>query len=199
MIAEKFISIAVDVQKGFCPGGNLAVKNGDKVVEPANRVNAAVKKRGGMVLLSRDWHDENMKQHFEDFPPHCVANTPDAEFHDDLDVSLADCIISKGMDPNSQAFSFLEGIVEGIDEAPEELIRGWHITRAFVSGLALEYCVLAAVLGLRKLGYAVTLVIDATRAVNIAPDADILAIAEMLNAGATIMTTDQAVEFIKAA
>lgn len=83
---KKKALIVVDVQNDFCPGGALAVANGDEVVPPLNKLIAEFLERGEPVFKSRDWHP-SMTKHFADFggawPVHCVQNTTGAEFHSD--------------------------------------------------------------------------------------------------------------------
>ena len=61
--------ILVDPQNDFCPGGSLAVKNGDEVMEPLNRMMAYAKKNNWILTISRDWHPKNTS-HFKTWPPH---------------------------------------------------------------------------------------------------------------------------------
>ena len=75
--------LVVDVQNDFCPGGSLAVTDGDQVVGPLNRLIAFAEENGWEIYFSRDWHPAETK-HFEKWPVHCVQNTRGAEFHPDL-------------------------------------------------------------------------------------------------------------------
>jgi nicotinamidase/pyrazinamidase len=84
---KKEALIVVDVQNDFCPGGTLAVKNGDEVVQPLNRLIEDFLNRGRPVFKTRDWHPARTT-HFAAYggtwPIHCVQNTKGAEFHPDL-------------------------------------------------------------------------------------------------------------------
>ena len=79
--------IIVDVQNDFCPGGALAVRDGDQVVAALNGVSAAFEKAGLPVVATRDWHP-GRTSHFKAYggiwPSHCVQGTHGAEFHPDL-------------------------------------------------------------------------------------------------------------------
>ena len=84
---KKKALIVVDVQNDFCPGGSLAVAQGDQVVAPLNRLITEFLDGGEPVVKTRDWHPAETR-HFADYggawPVHCVQNTPGAEFHADL-------------------------------------------------------------------------------------------------------------------
>ena len=72
--------LVVDVQNDFCPGGSLAVPNGDNVVPVIN----ALMEKFSVVVASKDWHPRKTV-HFQKWPVHCVHNTRGAEFHPHLD------------------------------------------------------------------------------------------------------------------
>ncbi len=44
--------ILVDIQNDFCPGGALAVADGDKIVPVVNEL----QKHFPLVVLTQDWH-----------------------------------------------------------------------------------------------------------------------------------------------
>src|SRR5205823_2672554 len=104
--------LVVDVQNDFCPGGALAVAEGDKVVPPLNAVAARLAAAGRPVFASRDWHPRNTR-HFKEqggpWPAHCVQGTPGAAFHPDLRLPQDAVIISKGTDVADDGYSAFEG------------------------------------------------------------------------------------------
>jgi len=104
--------IVVDVQNDFCPGGSLAVAQGDEVVTPLNKLMKEFLDRGEPVYKTRDWHPEKTK-HFAAFggawPVHCVQNTRGAEFHPDLLDDPRITIISKGFDERADGYSGFDG------------------------------------------------------------------------------------------
>ena len=79
--------LLVDPQNDFCPGGALAVAEGDQVMPVLNAWAAAAEEAGRPVLVSRDWHPARTT-HFQAFggvwPAHCIQYTPGAAFHPDL-------------------------------------------------------------------------------------------------------------------
>ena len=109
---QKKALIVVDVQNDFCPGGSLAVANGDEVVAPLNELMKEFLERGEPVFKTRDWHPATAK-HFAVYggiwPVHCVRNTPGAEFHPELVDDPRITIISKGIDESADGYSGFDG------------------------------------------------------------------------------------------
>jgi nicotinamidase/pyrazinamidase len=102
--------IIVDVQNDFCPGGALAVTDGDQVVEPLN----ALAEQSGFVVATRDWHPDDHGSFVERggvWPVHCVAGTPGAELHPRLDTTTIDVVLDKGQAPDREGYSGLEVVV----------------------------------------------------------------------------------------
>jgi nicotinamidase/pyrazinamidase len=187
-----YVTIGVDIQKDFCPGGTLAVPNGDAVVTPFNTIAAETRARGGKVVFTRDWHPSETT-HFNDWPVHCVQDTNGAAFHPALDVRAEDIIISKGMDAEENAYSGFDGVdAHGItleDIIETELAHHEKIIIQ-IGGLATDYCVKATVLDALQLKarstktVAVIAIANAMKAVNINPNDEHDAIEAMKHAGA---------------
>lgn len=159
--------LIVDLQKDFCPGGSLAVEGGDQVVAPANQLIRAFEERGWPVYFTRDWHPPNhcsFKVNGGPWPPHCVAGTPGAEFHQDLYVPADAPIISKADEPDKEAYSGFEGT------SLERQLKALDIEAVIVAGLTTDYCVKTTALDAHRLGFRVTVAVDAIRAVNVRPD-----------------------------
>lgn len=172
--------IVVDVQNDFCPGGALAVHEGDKVVQPLNRMIEFAVRSQWEIYASRDWHPSKTK-HFEKWPVHCVQNTQGSLFHLNLKLPVnypRFKVISKGLG-DADDYSAFDG---GMKPEAEQL---------YVGGLATDYCVLWTVKKARELGYAVTLLLDACRAVNLKPGDGERAVEEMRNVGARIATCEE--------
>ncbi len=150
--------IIVDVQNDFCPGGALAVADGDAVVPILNRLAAHF----GTVVATQDWHPAAHSSFVAQggpWPPHCIADTPGAEFHPDLDLGALDLVVRKAMLTAQDAYSGFDGT----DLAAQLRARG--VRRVFVGGLALDYCVDATARDARAAGFATAVIGDATRAV----------------------------------
>jgi len=184
--------VVVDVQNDFCPGGSLAVPEGDRVVPVLNRYIARFREFKAPVYASRDWHPPVTK-HFKAYggvwPPHCVQGTKGAEFHPALALPPEAVILSKGMDPDQDAYScFQAQDADGMDFAVS--LGEGGVQRLFVGGLATDYCVRSTVLDALHEGFQVVVLQDAVAAVNVKPGDGERAIEEMRAAGATFATLD---------
>ena len=176
--------IVVDVQNDFCPGGSLAVAQGDEVVAPLNRLIKEFLDRGEPVYKTRDWHPAQTK-HFAVYggtwPVHCVQDTAGAEFHPDLLDDPRITVISKGTDEAADGYSGFDGTNLG------QLLRDEGVEETWVGGLATDYCVKQTVLDAVRQGFEVKALADAMRAVNVKPDDGANAVEEMRQAGAEIV------------
>jgi len=175
--------IVVDVQNDFCPGGTLAVANGDEVVAPLNKLIAEFLERGEPVFKSRDWHPAATK-HFAAYggtwPPHCVQNTKGAEFHPGLLDDIHIRIVSKGLGDTDCYSAF--------DETDLDLqLRRLGIEELWIGGLATDYCVKSTVIDALQKGYKVKALNDAMRAVDVSPGDGARAIEAMREAGADVV------------
>jgi nicotinamidase/pyrazinamidase len=180
--------IVVDVQNDFCPGGTLAVKEGDQVVPVLNRYIDQFTKAGLPIFATRDWHPEKTS-HFitggGPWPPHCIQGSQGAQFHPDLKLPPDTVVVSAGMGSDEDGYSgFLGRDDSGVKLI--DLLRQRGIERIFVGGLATDYCVKHTVLDGLKEGLEVVLLTDSVRGVNLKPGDSASAIEEMLRAGATM-------------
>jgi len=179
--------IVVDVQNDFLPGGALRVPGGDAVVPVLNRYLEAFARKGLPVFATRDWHPENhcsFKEQGGPWPPHCMASTRGAEFAPGLSLPASVLVISKGTDPEKDAYSGFQGT--DLDQS----LKSMNIRRLFVGGLATDYCVLSTVKDAVGNGYEVMLLEDAIRAVDVQPGDGKRAIDEMVGLGAHAITYD---------
>jgi nicotinamidase/pyrazinamidase len=148
--------IIVDVQNDFCPGGALAVGDGDAVVPIIN----ALGPRFGTVVATQDWHPADHRSFAPQggpWPVHCVAGTPGAALHPALDTVTIDLTVRKAMVAEEEAYSGFDGT----DLAQQLRERG--VRRVYVTGLALDYCVDATALDARTAGFDTYVIEDATR------------------------------------
>ena len=174
--------LIVDVQRDFCPGGALAVPDGDAVVPVLNQWIDAARDADAAIFASRDWHPPDHVSFQEQggtWPLHCVAETTGAAFHPDLALPVSATIIDKGTDAEREAYSAFEGT----DLAAQLQAAG--IEQLWVGGLALDYCVRASVLDARRIaGLPVQVILNATRAVEVQPGDGSRALDDMRSAGA---------------
>ena len=156
--------VIVDFQNDFCPGGALAVPQGDEV---ADRLNAlAASGDYDLVVATRDWHPADHGSFAARggiWPEHCVAGTPGAELHPGLDAARVDVIVDKGQDPATEGYSGFDGTNLAA------LLRERGIDRVTVAGLATDYCVRATALDALREGFAVTLDTAASRGIDATP------------------------------
>jgi len=185
---KKKALIVVDVQNDFCPGGSLAVANGDAVVPPLNKLIKEFLEHGEPVFKTRDWNPAQTK-HFEAYggtwPVHCVQETRGAEFHPDLSDDPRVTTISKGIDENAAGYSGFDGTNLA------QLLREEDVEEVWIGGLATDYCVKHTVLDALREGFEVKALADAMRAVNVSPDDGAKAIEEMRKAGAEIVGNEK--------
>lgn len=172
--------IVVDVQNDFCPGGALAVPDGDAVVEPVNRLAS----EASFVVATRDWHPPDHGSFAEQggpWPVHCVAGTPGAELHPGIDRGRLDAVVDKGQAPDLEGYSGFEAT------ELERLLREHDVDAVDVAGLALDYCVKATALDARRAGFAVTVHRGATRPVEVQPGDGERAVDELRAAGVEVV------------
>ena len=171
--------IVVDVQNDFCPGGALAVPNGDEVIEPLNWL----MRQHDLVIATRDWHPGNHSSFAEQggpWPPHCVQDSSGAQLHADLDTSNIDAVVDKGQSVGDEGYSGFDGT------ELERMLRERGVERVHIGGLALDYCVKATALDALRLGFPVTVHLAATRPVEVEEGDGERAVAELRAAGAEI-------------
>ncbi len=185
--------LTIDVQNDFCPGGALGVAGGDDIIPLINEYVGLFQERGLPIIASRDWHPRVTK-HFKEFggiwPVHCVQGSAGAMFRPSLHLPPDTLVFSKGMDPEQDDYSALHARSEAGTPLPEFLTHE-GITHLYICGLATDYCVRQTALeGLRQ-GFAVTVLVDAVRGVDLEPGDSERALAEMQTAGAHLTTLDE--------
>ena len=204
---EKKISdalLVVDVQNDFCPGGALAVPEGDRVVPVINRLSGLFE----VVIHTQDWHpaghhsfasshkDKNpydvVSVDYGDqvlWPDHCVQETDGAAFHPDLDISRSQLILRKGFRKQIDSYSaFFENDQQTVTGLAGYL-RSRKIDTLYVTGLAADFCVKWTVLDAIKEGFHVNVVEDAVRGIDLDGSLE-QAWQEMIGAGARMLSSE---------
>ncbi|HUE28125.1 MAG TPA: nicotinamidase [Solirubrobacteraceae bacterium] len=172
--------IVVDVQNDFCPGGALAVPDGDAVIDPVNLLAEQIP----FVVATRDWHPPDHLSFQEQggpWPVHCVRDTRGAQLHPKLHSSQIDAVVDAGREPEDEGYSGFE------HTELERMLREQGVDTVHVAGLALDYCVKETALDARRAGFDVVLHRGATRAINVDPGDDERAIAELRAAGVEVV------------
>ena len=179
---ENDVLLVVDLQNDFCPGGALAVPHGDEVVPIVNRL----ARRFRHVVLTQDWHPPHHQSFASEhpghrpyetivvaygpqilWPDHCVQGTPGAAFRSDLDIPEAELIVRKGYRREVDSYSAL---FENDHTTPTGLIgylRERALSRIYLAGLAYDYCVRYSAEDARHHGFAVTVIKDASRGIDV--------------------------------
>ena len=192
--------IVIDVQNDFCPGGALAVTEGDRIVPGLNALMAEF----GCVVLTQDWHPADHTSFADNhpgaapfsltqmaygpqvlWPRHCVQGSAGAAFHPDLKTDPAQLVIRKGFRPGIDSYSAFFENDRQTATGLEGYLRNRGIKRLVLAGLATDYCVAYSALDAVRLGFAVTVRMDLSRAINLNGSlAD--AVAQLRAAGVTL-------------
>lgn len=178
--------LVVDVQNDFCPGGALAVPEGDRIIANLNKYIKIFSKNKLPVFASRDWHPVKSK-HFRDFggswPVHCIQNTKGAAFHPKLRLPREAILLYKGMDPEKDSYSCFQAEDQrGMSFL--SILKLFGIKEIYIAGLATDYCVKSSTNDAIKQGFKVRLLMDAIKGVNLEPDDSEKAIKQMVKNGA---------------
>lgn len=156
--------LIIDVQNDFLPGGALAVPKGDAILPVIQKL---VGLPFGLIVTSQDWHPA---QHVSfktatpagDWPLHCIAHTQGAALAADLTLPANTLAVFKGTQSDQDSYSAFGGTdTQGASLAP--LLQRHGMTRVFVCGLALDYCVQASALDARTAGFQTVVITDACR------------------------------------
>lgn len=177
--------LLVDVQNDFCPGGALAIADGDAVVPVLNRWLGAAARAGIPVYASRDWHPlhhPSFTSQGGPWPPHCLQDTAGAAFHPDLALPPDVIKVTKGVRFDQDQYSAFDQT--GLTDE----LGGRGIRRLWVGGLALDVCVAASVLDALESGFSVMLLAQGCRAVRPEQVPDVLD--RLAAAGAVMVDRD---------
>jgi nicotinamidase/pyrazinamidase len=174
--------IIVDVQNDFCPGGALAVPHGDEVVPVVNRL----LEHRWLSVATMDWHPDehcSFESHGGPWPPHCVQHTTGAELHRELAIDCVDLVITKGSNPDQDAYSGFHGTELA------SILRERGVRRVVICGIATDYCVRATAHDALREGFEVLVLEDAIRGVEVQPGDCQRAIEELCQAGARMIVS----------
>jgi nicotinamidase/pyrazinamidase len=174
--------LIVDVQWDFCPGGLLPVPDGDRIIPVINQWTEAALQKEIPVYASRDWHPVHhisFKERGGEWPPHCIQDTDGAQFHPDLYMDRRIMVITKGVRLDKDQNSVFDDTGFNVQLEYDGVRRLW------VTGLALDVCILASVRDGRRLGVEMAIIQEATRPID--AEKGRRALEEMIKAGATVL------------
>jgi nicotinamidase/pyrazinamidase len=180
--ADRDALIVIDVQNDFCPGGALAVPEGDAVVPLINRLSQQFRQ----AVLTQDWHPPGHRSFASShpgrapfsslslpygeqtlWPDHCVQESAGAQFHPGLEVGCAQLILRKGFRAEIDSYS---AFFENDRRTPTGLagyLRERGFERLVLAGLATDYCVAYSAIDAAQLGFSVLVVLEACRAIDL--------------------------------
>ncbi len=165
-MADKALLI-VDMQKDFCPGGALAVKDCSRIIKNINTYIERFKEKNLPIFASRDWHPAE-SSHFEKFggkwPEHCIQNTEGAQFHPDLKLPEGTIIISKGIFEGEDGYSAFDGR-DDKSRLLDAILKNADVKKLYICGVATDYCVKSSAIDAAG-DYEVYLLEDAIEGVN---------------------------------
>ncbi len=195
--ADESVLLVVDVQYDFLPGGALAVPGGDAVISVINRLAGKFRH----AVMTQDWHPAGHKSFASShpgkkpfdtsampygeqtlWPDHCVQGSHGAKFHEGLLIPGAELVIRKGFRAQIDSYSTF---FENDRKTPTGLggyLKERGLTTLFIAGLATDFCVRYSALDARMIGFAVYVVEDACRGIDIAGSVD-QALRDMAEAG----------------
>ena len=186
---DKAALIIVDVQNDFCPGGALATPGGNDIIPALNRHLDEAREREMLVYATRDWHPPvttHFKPYGGEWPPHCVQESPGAQFHPDLKLPADAILISKGDDPAKDGYSAFDGHTRAGTSLLHDL-RDRRVTTLFIAGIATDYCVKTTTLDAVQAGIDVRILKDAITGIDAHPGDVKRALDEMMHAGAQLV------------
>jgi nicotinamidase/pyrazinamidase len=179
---DREVLIIVDVQRDFCPGGSLAVPDGDVIVPLVNNL----ARRFPHIVLTQDWHPPGHSsfasahpghQPFETidvaygeqtlWPDHCVQGTDGAAFHPGLDLPQVELIIRKGYHPGIDSYSAFRENDRQTLTGLAGYLRERGFERVTLCGLATDYCVFFSAIDAREVGFATTVELAACRGIDL--------------------------------
>ncbi len=182
MRAPEQALIVIDLQNDFCPGGALAVTGGDQIVP---RVNGLMD-RFAVRVLTQDWHPAAHSSFAANhpgaapfslvqmdygpqvlWPVHCVQGTAGAAFHSGLRTDPADLVIRKGFRAEIDSYSAFFENDRRTPTGLEGYLRNRGVTALTLVGLALDYCVAYSAIDAARLGFGVTVLEGACRAIDL--------------------------------
>ena len=175
------VLLVIDVQNDFCPGGALAVNEGDQIVPLVNRLMDTF----SHSVLTQDWHPPGHSSFASShgsapfstmqmpygaqtlWPDHCMQGTQGAQFHPDLNVNRAELIVRKGFRPAIDSYSAFYENDRQTATGLAGYLRERGFRRIFMVGLATDYCVAWSALDGRQQGFEVVVLEDACRAIDL--------------------------------
>ncbi|MFQ5952082.1 MAG: bifunctional nicotinamidase/pyrazinamidase [Candidatus Omnitrophota bacterium] len=189
-VKTKKALLVVDIQNDFCPGGTLAVPEGDKVIPVLNKYIRLFSRKSFPVFASRDWHPKqtkHFKKHGGVWPVHCVQNTKGAAFHPKLKLPKSAIMLYKGMDPQKDSYSCFQAY-DSNNTRFTKILKDMGIKEFYIGGLATDYCVKWTTKDALRRGFKVKVLTDAVKGVDLRRGDSEKAIKQIVKRGAKKVT-----------
>lgn len=180
-ITPQDVLLVIDLQKDFCPGGALAVPQGDEILPLVNWL----VRQFPHVVLTQDWHPKNHLSFASNhpgrsvfdtietdygmqtlWPDHCVQGSEGAEFHPALDITRAQLILRKGFHRDVDSYSAFQENDRITKTGLTAYLHELGLKRVFLAGLAYDYCVRYSAVDGKSAGFEVVVIEDACRAMG---------------------------------
>ena len=198
--------LVVDLQNDFMPGGALGIKGADEIIPLINQLML----KFPLVVASMDWHPANhcsfAKSHpgkkIGDvisidgstqvlWPVHCVQNSPGAKLTSALKKDLITKIFHKGTDPYIDSYSAFYDNARRKSTGLTKFLKEKKVSEIFIAGLTTDYCVVYSAIDALDEGFAVTVIQDACRGIDLHPHDVRNALAAIAVKGGKVITTSQ--------
>lgn len=199
---DRRVLLVVDVQNDFCPGGSLAVANGDQVAPVINGLMPLFDR----VVATQDWHPKDHVSFASNhpgknvldivdadgiqqvlWPDHCVQGTTGAELISRLEVGRIELVLRKGLHRRLDSYSAFFENDHVTDTGLRFYLTGLGAREIFLCGLTTDYCVRSSALDALGLGFDVTVIVDACRGVDFPQGSVDRALSEMREAGVRLV------------
>lgn len=196
--------LVVDVQYDFCPGGSLAVNEGDQIIPIIN----SLMDKFSRVMGTQDWHPGSHNSFASNYPgkkpmdmislngidqvlwpDHCVQGTKGADFHEELNTNIFQAIIRKGFNKEVDSYSAFRENDKVSETGLNGMLKGLDIKKIYLCGLATDYCVFYSAMDAISNGYETLVILDATRGVNVPQSSVKRSIESMKNRGIKIINS----------
>ncbi len=203
--------LIVDIQNDFCPGGALAVPEGNEIVPLINQL--AQNDFFDLIVATQDWHpadhfsfasqhpSKNIGEIIELngqtqvlWPDHCVQDTNGAQLYGELDETNLDRVFQKGQNREVDSYSGFYDNDHHTSTGLGEYLKEQNISEVFVCGLATDYCVKYSAIDATQLGFQTFLIEDAARGVNLMAGDVQKAVDEMRDNGITVVQSSEIIQ-----
>lgn len=202
--------LIIDVQNDFCPGGKLAVPDGDQVIEPINSLLPHFE----YVIQTQDWHpadhlsfasNHEGKDPFETievaygtqvlWPDHCIQDSDGADFHPDLITTKSTMIVRKGFRKSIDSYSAFTENDQTTTTGLHGFLHSLGVSKVFLGGLATDFCVKWSALDAVKHGFETYLITDAIKGIDLNNSVE-QALNEMKEAGVIFVSSEEVKELL---